>query len=79
MANIHCCRSGAFSSRRWRKVAIKISHIEKLDGYTCFVLILLVQSDLVCRLPGKLDLSLVICRTPEAIYLQLVGGCVQWW
>ena len=35
---------------------------------------LLVRSDLVCRLPGKLHLSLAIWRTPEAINLQLVGG-----
>ena len=50
---------------------IKISHGEKLDGDTCFVLMLLVRSDLVCRLPGKLHLSLAIWRTPEAI--DLVG------
>jgi len=36
-----------------------------------------VQSDLVCRLPRKLNLSPVIWHTPEAIYLQLVSGCVQ--
>jgi len=33
----------------------------------------------VTRLPGKLPLYLAIWLTPEAIYLQLVGGCVQWW
>jgi len=39
------------------------------------MLMLLVQ---VTR-AGKLHLCLVIWHTPEAIYLQLVGGCVQWW
>ena len=59
-------------------VSIKISHGEKLDGYTCFTLMLLVRSDLVCRLPGKLHLSIAIWCTPEAIDLQLVGRHVQW-
>ena len=55
------------------KVAINISHCEKLDGYTCFMLILLVRSDLVCRLPGKLHLSLAIWCTPEAIIIPPIG------
>ena len=78
MANIHHRGTGAFASRRRRKIAIKTSHGEKLDGYTCLMLMLLVQSDLVSRLPGKLHLSLAIWCTAEAIYLQLVGGRVQW-
>ena len=55
--NTHCWLSGTFASRRWMKLAI------------CFMLMVLVQSGLVCRLPWKLHLCLAIWCTPEALYL----------
>ena len=58
-----------------RKVAIKSPHGGKSDGYTCFMLMLLVRSDLVCRLLGKSHLSLAIWRTPEAGHRRPIS----WW
>jgi len=77
IAYIHRWGSGTFASRKWMKVLSKFPMVK--IRWTYLLHVHAVCSDLVCRLPGKLYLCLVAWHTPEAIYLQLVGGCVRWW